>query len=75
MTRTTYSYPATARSACLTRRSTEMYTLHEALARDRMSEREAHQVRVARELAAARRWHRKAARAHRAERRHALRAV
>jgi len=52
-----------------------MYTLHEALARDRMSEREAHQVRVARELAAARRWHRKAARAHRAERRHALRAV
>lgn len=61
-----------------------MYTMHEALARERMraSEREAQQLRVVRELAAARRWHRLELRAraasHRAraaERRHALRAV
>lgn len=64
-------------------RSTEMYTMHEALARERMrvNHRDAHQLRVARELAAARRWHRLELRAHAAagrarseRRRHALRA-
>ncbi|MDT4894037.1 MAG: hypothetical protein QOE97_3072 [Pseudonocardiales bacterium] len=54
-----------------------MYTLHEALAREHMRslDREAHQRRVARELAAARRWHRVAVLAERAQRRHAHRAV
>jgi hypothetical protein len=61
-----------------------MYIMHEALARERMRamERDAQQLRVARELAAARRWHRVVVRAHAAgrrahavERRHALRAV
>jgi hypothetical protein len=65
-------------------RSIEMYTLHEALARERLraTERDAQQLRVARELASARRWHRLEVRAHAAgrraraaERRHALRAV
>lgn len=52
-------------------RSIEMYTMHEALARERMlaSQREAQQLRVARELASARRWHRLEALAHRAGRR------
>jgi hypothetical protein len=68
----------------LTTRSIEMYTMHEALARERMRaiERDAQQLRVARELASARRWHRvevrahaAGRRAHAAERRHALRAV
>jgi hypothetical protein len=61
-----------------------MYTMHEALARERMRVREpeAEQLRVARELAAARRWHRREMRAraaqqraHEARLRHALRAV
>ncbi len=61
-----------------------MYTMHEALARERMRaiKRDAQQLRVARELAAARRWHRvelraSAARRHArdAQRRHARRAV
>jgi hypothetical protein len=56
-------------------RSIKMYAMHEALARDRMRERELDQLRVARELAAARRWHRLASRARAAERRHARRAV
>lgn len=65
-------------------RSTEMYTLHEALAREHLRglEREARQMRVARELAAARRWHRlehrartAQRRAHAAGHRHELRAV
>jgi hypothetical protein len=62
-------------TTCLTRRSTEMYSMYEALARDRMREREAHQLRVARELAAARRWHRVAVRARVAQRKHSLRAL
>ncbi|MDT4957529.1 MAG: hypothetical protein QOF87_2661 [Pseudonocardiales bacterium] len=61
-----------------------MYTMHEALARERIRaiERDTQQLRVARELASARRWHRVEVRAHAAarraraaERRHALRAV
>jgi hypothetical protein len=61
-----------------------MYSMYEALARERtrVSERDAQQRRVARELAAARRWHRLEVRARAAEqrardaqRRHALRAV
>jgi hypothetical protein len=52
-----------------------MYSMYEALARDRMREREAHQLRVARELAAARRWHRVAVRARVAQRKHSLRAL
>ena len=61
-----------------------MYTMHEALARERMrpSQRDAQQLRVARELAAARRWHRievrasaAGRRARDAHRRHARRAV
>ncbi|MEP7019245.1 MAG: hypothetical protein ABI808_01245 [Pseudonocardiales bacterium] len=68
----------------MTTRSIEMYTLHEALARERMREtqRDGQQLRVARELASARRWHRVEMRVHAAgrraravERRHALRAV
>ena len=60
-----------------TLRSTQMYTMYEALAREHMRSlgREAHQRRIARELAAARRWHRVALRAERAHRRHAYRAV
>ncbi|MDQ2751121.1 MAG: hypothetical protein M3Y44_16555 [Actinomycetota bacterium] len=65
-------------------RSIEMYTMHEALARERMrvTHRDSQQLRVARELASARRWHRLEVRAHAAsrraraaERRHALRAL
>jgi hypothetical protein len=65
-------------------RSIEMYTMHEALARERLRavDRDAQQLRVARELAKARRWHRVEVRVHAAgrraraaERRHALRAV
>jgi hypothetical protein len=61
-----------------------MYTMHEALARERMrvNEREAHQRRIARELVAARRWQRRemraraaALRAREARQLHALRAV
>ena len=65
-------------------RGIEMYTMHEALARERMrvTHRDAQQLRVARELAAARRWRRlelrasaAGRRARAAGRRHARRAV
>lgn len=65
-------------------RSTDMFTLHESLARERTRscDRDAQHWRVARELAAARRWqrfarHAEAASEHarRAHRRHAMRAV
>jgi hypothetical protein len=71
-------------TSTMTTRSTEMYTMHEALARERLrpSQREAEQLRVARELAAARRWHRvelrasaAGRRARSARRRHAVRAI
>jgi len=57
-------------------RSTKMYTLYEALARDRMraTDELARQRRIARELAAARRWHRLEQRARSARHRHASRA-
>ena len=61
----------------LTSRSTEMYAMHEALARDRMRERE-HQARnasLSAELAAARRWHYLAERARVAASRHTKRAT
>ena len=53
-----------------------MQTMHEALARDRMHEAttRAHDARLARELAAQRRWHRVARYARAAESRHAQRA-
>ena len=52
-----------------------MYTMHEALARDRMREQQqrSHDARLARELAAQRRWHRVSLRAHAAQVRHARR--
>jgi hypothetical protein len=71
-------------TSTITTRSRKMYTMHEALARERMSSywRDAEQLRVARELAAARRWHRIEMRAsaagrhaRAAGRRHARRAV
>jgi hypothetical protein len=57
-------------------RSITMYSMHEALARDRMREHESRsrQARLARELAAARRWHRVSLHARAAEARHANRA-
>lgn len=57
-------------------RSNTMYSLHEALARDRMREHEqrSRDARVARELAAERRWHRVSLHARAAEARHARRA-
>ncbi|GAB2487383.1 hypothetical protein [Jatrophihabitans fulvus] len=56
-------------------RSTEMTTMHEALARERMREhlRRSAAHAQARELAAQRRWHRVSAYARRVERRHASR--
>jgi hypothetical protein len=50
-----------------------MYSMHEALARDRMREREnrSRQARLARELAAERRWHRVSLHARAAQQRHA----
>ena len=56
--------------------STDMYALHEALAREHMREREsqARRHRMVRELSAARRWRYVERRADRAYRRHALRA-
>lgn len=56
--------------------SIKMYSMHEALARDRMREHEqrSRRARVARELAAERRWHRVSLRARAAESRHANRA-
>ena len=54
-----------------------MFAMHESLARDRMRlrDRDAQHLRVAEELAAARRWHRVAVRAQAVQRRHARRAV
>jgi hypothetical protein len=56
-------------------RSTKMYSMHEALARDRMREHEqrSRQGRLARELAAERRWHRVSLHARAAQARHARR--
>ena len=56
--------------------SPKMLSMHEALARDRMREHEnrSRQARLARELAAARRWHRVSLHARAAEARHAGRA-
>jgi hypothetical protein len=52
-----------------------MYSMHEALARDRMREHEqrSRQARLARELAAERRWHRVSLHARAAQARHARR--
>ena len=52
-----------------------MYTMHEALARDRMrdQERRSREARLARELAAERRWHRVSLHARAAQARHARR--
>lgn len=52
-----------------------MNTMHEALARERMRERErrSHEASLARELAAQRRWHRVSLYARAAEMRHAAR--
>ena len=56
-------------------RSTRMYSMHEALARDRMREQEqrSRDGRLARELAAERRWHRVSLHARAAAERHARR--
>lgn len=56
--------------------SLKMYSMHEALARDRMREHEqrSRQARLARALAAERRWHRVSMHARAAEARHARRA-
>jgi hypothetical protein len=56
--------------------SIKMHSMHEALARDRMREHErrSRQARLARELAAERRWHRVSLHARAAEARHARRA-
>jgi hypothetical protein len=55
--------------------STKMYSMHEALARDRMREHErrSREARLARELAAERRWHRVSLHARAAQARHARR--
>ena len=57
-------------------RSTQMYTMHEALAREHMRQRmqEAERHRLASHLAAANRWRYLERRAHAAYRRHAHRA-
>ncbi len=57
-------------------RSTKMYSLNEALARDRMrdEQKRSRDATLARELAAQRRWHRVSLRARAAEKRHAHRA-
>jgi hypothetical protein len=73
----THKAPATAGVRTTTNfhvlRSIKMYSMHEALARDRMREHESRsrQARLARELAAARRWHRVSLHARAAEARHA----
>jgi hypothetical protein len=56
-------------------RSIDMYTMHEALARDRMRDQQqrSHDAQLARELAAQRRWHRVSLRASAAHKRHARR--
>ena len=52
-----------------------MYTMNEALARDRMrdEQRRSREAKLAKELAAQRRWHRVSLRARAAEDRHARR--
>jgi hypothetical protein len=57
-------------------RSSPMHSMYEALARDRMreSEQRSRDARLARSLAASRRWHRVALRARAAADRHAQRA-
>jgi hypothetical protein len=66
--------PSTEHLSLTYLRSTKMYSMHEALARDRMREQEqrSRQARLARSLAAQRRWHRVSLRARAAEQRHAL---
>ena len=56
-------------------RRTDMYTMHEALARERTREgqRRSHDAQLARELVAQRRWHRVSLRAHAAQERHTRR--
>ena len=56
-------------------RSSTMHSMYEALARDRMREHEqrSREARLARELAAERRWHRVSVRARAAQARHARR--
>ena len=56
--------------------STKMYSMHEALARDRMreSEQRSREARLTRSLAAERRWHRVSLRARAVADRHAQRA-
>ena len=56
-------------------RSIAMYTMHEALARDRMRDQQqrSHDAQLARELAAQRRWHRVSLRARAAHARHTRR--
>jgi hypothetical protein len=69
---------ATARNTdVLPRRSTTMYAIQEALARDRMREREhqAHRSRLSAELSAANRWRYLAEHARAAATRHAERAA
>lgn len=80
MSRDEPSRPNAVRQTTLLRQtnqgSIEMYTMHEALARERMrvDERQAQQHRVAKELAAARRWYRVEQRVRAVQRRHAQRA-
>jgi hypothetical protein len=56
-------------------RSIAMYTMHEALARDRMRDQQqrSHDAQLARELSAQRRWHRVSLRARAAHARHTRR--
>lgn len=58
------------------RGSSKMYSMHEALARDRMreSEQRSREARLTRSLAAQRRWHRVSLRARAVSERHAQRA-
>jgi len=66
--------PSTEHLSLTYLRSTKMYSMHEALARDRMREQEqrSRQARLVRSLAAQRRWHRVSLRARAAEQRYAL---
>ena len=68
--------PSTEHLSLTYLRSTKMYSMHEALARDRMRERESRsrQAHLARELAAERRWHRVSLHARAAQARHSRRA-
>ena len=67
--------PSTEHLSLTYLRSTKMYSMHEALARDRMreSEQRSREGRLARELAAERRWHRVSVHARAAQARHARR--